>query len=102
MLPMLNPEQVERVEPECSREGEDLPSHLLDAVRRGSAAASDAPIVDRDHPTVLRKRVHQGRIPVVQIPAQVLQQDQRATSALSNIAICILDAVAERRRFGAE
>ena len=63
-------------------------------VRGGAGGAADSGVVERHDPPGGGQRVDQRRIPVVEIPAEVLQQDQRRRAlAAAGVAVGVLDAV---------
>jgi hypothetical protein len=66
--------------------------HRLDGVRRRARCARDADVVERNDTAIRGKRVDEGWIPVVEVPAEVLQRDERDI-ALANVAVCVLDPV---------
>ena len=65
---------------------------MVSAVAAGGAA--DSGVVERHDPPRLRQRVDQRRVPVVEIAAEVLEQDQRhRTLAAAGVAAGIVDTV---------
>jgi hypothetical protein len=88
------PQQVNLAEVHCGEERDGVAGHLLDGARRCAAGAADSGVVDGDDPPGQGQRVDQRGIPVVEVPAEVLEQDQRhATLATAGVAVRIVDAV---------
>jgi hypothetical protein len=71
--------------------------HRFDGVRGPAACAPDADVVERDHASIGGERVDEGGIPVVEIPAEVLQQDERDV-AFAKVPVVARTRVAPRRR----
>jgi hypothetical protein len=71
------PEDIGPAEPHGGEERDGVVRHLLDGVRRGSGRTADPGVVERNHPPARCQRVDQRGIPVVQVSAKVLEQDQR-------------------------
>jgi hypothetical protein len=69
--------------------------HLLDGVRGGAGGAAHPGTVERDDPPRRGQRVDQRRIPVVQVPAEVLEQDQRhaVLAAAAGVTVGVVNAV---------
>jgi len=67
--------------------------HRFDRVRRGAARGGDADVVEGDHASIRGERIDERRIPVVEIAAEVLQQDERHP-AYTEVAIGVVDRVA--------
>ena len=75
-------------------ERDGIARHLLDGVGGGAGGAADSGVVERHNPPGRRERVDQRRVPVVEIPAEVLEQDQRhRTLAAAGVAAGVVDAV---------
>jgi hypothetical protein len=75
-------------------ECDGVASHRLDGVRGGTGGAAHPGVVERHDPPARRQRVDQRRVPIVQVPAEVLKQDQRhPTLARACITVGIVDAV---------
>jgi hypothetical protein len=76
-------------------ERDGVAGHLLDGVRGGAGGVADPAVVERDDPPVAGQRVDQRGIPVVQISAEVLEQDQRqhALAPAAGVTVGVLDAV---------
>jgi hypothetical protein len=51
--------------------------HCFDRIRGPAGRSADADVVERDDASLRGERVDKGRIPVVEVPAEVLQQDER-------------------------
>ena len=64
-------------------------------VRGGADGAADSGVVERDDPPRGGQRVDQRRVPVVQVLADVLEQDQRrpVLVAAAGVAVGVVDAV---------
>jgi hypothetical protein len=69
-------EQIDLVEAKGADEPHRVVGHPFDRVRRG-AARSTHPAVPEGDPTSCGESVDDARIPVVQVPGQVDQEDQR-------------------------
>jgi hypothetical protein len=66
---------------------------------RGSAGRSAySGVVERDDPPVRRQAVDQGRVPIVEIPSEVLKQDQRYRAA-AGVAVGVVNAVGGTDQF---
>src|SRR5262249_40003600 len=64
-------------------------------VRRRAGRRGDADVVERHHAPLCRERVHERWVPVVEVAAEVLQEDE-GHSALAGVAVGVLDAVTAR------
>jgi hypothetical protein len=77
--------------------------HRLDGVRRRAGRGADADVVERNDPPLRSQRVHERWIPVVEVPAEVLEHDERYITT-AKVAVRILDPVlgsdSLRRRVG--
>jgi len=84
---------------ECDR----VVSHRIDGVRRHAGRAANAAVVEGDNAPPDGQGVDQSRIPVIEIPAEVLQQNERHLAG-TEIVVRVLDAVFGRdspdRRIG--
>ena len=56
---------------------------------------ADADVVERDHASIRGERVDERGVPVVEVAAEVLQQDERHIT-LAEVAVGVLDRVAGR------
>jgi hypothetical protein len=87
-------EQVGVVKLHGGEERDRVAGHLLDGVRGGSGGTADSGVVEGHDPPGRRQRVDQRRIPVVQVPAEVLEQDQRHRALpAAGVTVGIVDAV---------
>ena len=86
------PEQVNLAEIHGLDEGDGVVCHLLHGARGGTGGAPDSGIVEGDDAAAGGQRVDQGRIPVVEIPAEVHEQDQRHAAA-TGVAVGVVDSV---------
>jgi hypothetical protein len=66
--------------------------HCFDRSRRRAVRRADADVVEGDHAALGGECVDQRGIPVVEVAAKVLQQDERHI-ALTCIAVGVLDRV---------
>jgi hypothetical protein len=88
------PEQICLAELEGADKGDRIPGHLIDRVRRRAGQVTDAGVVEGDGPVGLGERVDQCGIPVVQVVAEVLEQDERDGSVVSTgVPVRVADAV---------
>ncbi len=69
--------------------------HRLDGVRRPAGRGADADVVERDHASIRGEGVDQSGVPVVEVPAEVLQQDERDIT-VTDVAVRILDPILGR------
>jgi hypothetical protein len=86
------PEQVDAVEAERGDERDHLACRLGDRAARLAGRGPDAGVVDEDHLAVLSQCVGQRRIPVIEVPAEVLQHDKWQLGRSSETAVGELDA----------
>jgi len=86
------PEQVDPAELPGGDEGDRVVRHLLDRGRRHPGRAADPGVVERHDAPVGSQVVDQRRIPAVEVPAEVLEQDERQL-ALAGLAVRVVDAV---------
>ena len=66
--------------------------HLLHRIRCAPCRGSDPDVVERHDATRRSQFVDQRRVPIVEVPAEVLEQEEW-DSALTHLAIGVLDAV---------
>ena len=93
-LPMEKPSRSAWLSSMRGEERDGVARHLLDGVRGGAGGAADSGVVERHDPPGRRQRVDQRRVPVVEIPAEVLEQDQRhRTLAAAGVAVGVVHAV---------
>ena len=90
--PIEKPEQVDSVESERVDEREHLPRHRGDRAARLTGRGADARVVDQDDLAVGGERVDQGGVPVVEVAAEVLQQDERQPGRPPETAVGEVDA----------
>ena len=64
-------------------------------VRRPAGRGADADVVERDHASIRGERVDESGIPVVEVAAEVLQQDERHIT-FAEVAVGVLDPVVGR------
>ena len=67
----------------------------FDRARRPAGRGADADVVERDHASIGGERVDERRVPVVEVAAEVLQQDQRHLT-VTEVAVRVLDRVVGR------
>jgi hypothetical protein len=85
-------EQVDLVEAQRGHEVDRVTAHLGEGARCRTRRAPDADVVEGDDPVASGERVDQGRVPVVEVPAEVLQQHER-NGALADVTVGVLNAV---------
>ena len=85
-------EEIHPLEAHRLDEGDRTVSHRLDGVGCRAARSGDADVVEGNDPSIRSQRVDQRGIPVVEVPAKVLQQDERHV-ALTNVAVGVVDPV---------
>ena len=85
-------EQVDLLELHRLDEGDRVVGHRLDRVRRRACRGADAGVVERDHAPFRGERVDQGRVPVVEVAAEVLQQDE-GHLPVTEVAVGVFDPV---------
>jgi hypothetical protein len=71
--------------------------HPRDRVRGRAGRAADANVVERDDAAPGGEIVDQRRIPVVEIAAEVLQQDERNVAG-SELAVGVIDPLSAATR----
>ena len=85
-------EQVDASEAHRLEEVDGTVSHGLDGVRRRAGRGGDADVVERNDASIRGERVDERGIPVVEVPAEVLQQNERDV-AVAEVAVRVLDPV---------
>jgi hypothetical protein len=80
-------EQVDVVQAERVDERTGVPCHALDGVGGGAAAGADAGVVEKDHLASGCQGVGDRRVEVVQVPHEVLDQDDRPRGTVSDPTI---------------
>ena len=85
-------EQVDPLEVQCVEEGDRVVRHRLDGARRPAGRGADADVVEGNHASIRGERVDQRRVPVVEVAAEVLQQDERHIT-FTEVAVRVLDPV---------
>jgi hypothetical protein len=88
-------EQIHPLEVHRLEERDGVVSHRLDRVRSHARRAANAAVVERDDAPHRCEIVDQSRIPVVEIPAEVLKQNERRLT-LTEVAAGVLDSVLGR------
>ena len=88
-------EQIHPLELECLEEGDGIVAHRLDRVGRPAGGRADAGVVEGDHTAISRERIDERGVPIVEIAAEVLQENKRCL-ARSQIAVGVLDRVVGR------
>jgi hypothetical protein len=86
------PEEIQALEAHRVEEGDCVVSHRLDRVRRRACRGTHADVVERHHASLRGEIVDQRGIPVVEIPAEVLQQDERHITG-AEVAVRVLDRI---------
>ena len=76
-------------------EGDGAVGHGFDRVRGGAGGRADADVVEGDHASIRSERVDESGVPVVEVAAEVLQQDERHV-ALTEVEVGVLDRVVGR------
>jgi hypothetical protein len=75
-------------------ERDGVARHLLDGVRGSAGGAADSGVVERHDPPRQGQRADQRGIPVVQVPAEMLEKDQRRPAlTAAGVAVGIVNAV---------
>jgi hypothetical protein len=92
-------EQVDPLNVDGVEEGDRVVGHGFDCVRRRTGRRPDADVVERDHASLRGEGVDQRGIPVVEVAAEVLEQDERHI-AVTEVAVRVLDRVAGRDSLG--
>jgi hypothetical protein len=85
-------EQIDLLKVQCFEERNRVVGHRLNRVRRPARRSGDADVVERDHPSIRRECVDERGIPVVEVAAEVLEQDELHI-ALTDVAVGIFDSV---------
>ena len=85
-------EDVDLVEPERLDEGVGVVGHRLDAVGHLAGGGADAAVVEGDDVAVLRDRVDDARVPVVQGRGEVDEEDDGDAALRSQLAVGVGDA----------
>ena len=88
-------EQIDPLKAHRLDEGDGVVGHRFDGARRPAGRGADADVVERDHASIRGERVDERGIPVVEVAAEVLQQDERHF-ALTEVAVRVLDRVVRR------
>jgi hypothetical protein len=83
------PEQVDFGEAQGVDEGENVAGQSLDAVRDGAGRAADSAVVGEDDFAPGRDVVDEGRVPVVEVAAEVLEEydGNRALAAETAVGV---------------
>ena len=69
--------------------------HRIDGVRRRAGRGGDADVVEGNDASIRGECVHEGWIPVVEVPAEMLQQNERDIT-IADVAVRILDPILGR------
>ena len=80
-------EDVDLVEPERSDEDVGVAGHRLDAVGHLAGGGTDASLVEGDDVAVLRDRVDDAGVPIVQGRGEVDEEDDRDAALRSQLAV---------------
>src|SRR4029077_3309516 len=93
-------EQVDLPEAQGVEEGQHRLSRLGDRVLRRAGRGADAGGVDEDDLALVRERVGECRVPVVEVAAEVLQEHEwhRARAAEPAVRVCPPGGLDELRR----
>ena len=86
-------EKVDALEVQGVDECDGVMSHRLDVVRRAAGRRGDTNVVEGDDATAGRQVVDEGRVPVVEVAPEVLQQHE-GDVAFADIAVGVVDLVA--------
>src|SRR6201987_1694533 len=86
------PEDIDAWNIQCGDESNGIAGHLLDCVGSVSGRGPDARIVERYDAPLSGQGVDQGRVPILQIAAEVLQQYQRDCAG-ADFTVGVGDAV---------
>ena len=93
-------EQVCLIELHRSQEGDGIAGHLLDSVRGAAGGTADPGVVERHDAPCQSQRVNQRWVPVVEVPAEVLEQYQRHRALpAATVAVHVIDAVGRTDQF---
>ena len=85
-------EEVDRAELEGLEERDGIARHLRDRARRRARRSAHPGVVERHDSPVARQRVDQRGIPVVEVPAEVLEEHERRRP-FADLAIRVVDPV---------
>jgi hypothetical protein len=66
--------------------------HGLDGARRPATRGGDAHVVEGDHAALRHEPVDESGVPVVEVAAEVLQQDERHITD-AEVAVRVLDRI---------
>jgi hypothetical protein len=88
-------EQVDPLKLHRLEEGDRVVRHCFDGPRRRAGRGSDADVVERDHSSIRSERVDERGVPVVEVAAEVLQEDQWHLT-FAEVAVRVLDRVVGR------
>ena len=86
-------EQVDLVEVHRGEEREGVAGHLLDGVGVVPVEPPTPALSNGDDPPVARQRVDQRGIPVVEVPAEMLEKDKRHATLAAGVTVRVVDAV---------
>jgi hypothetical protein len=88
-------EQIDTLKVHRLDEGDGVVGHGFDRARRPAGCGADADIVECDHASIGGERIDQRGVPVVEVAAEVLQQNDRHIT-LTEVAVGVLDRVPSR------
>lgn len=86
-------EQIRLAELHGGDERDGIADPRLDGIRGGAGGAADSGVVEGHDPPGRCQRVDQRGVLVVQVAAEVLEQDQRHRAVAAGVAVGVLDAV---------
>ena len=89
------PQKIHLAEVQGGDKGDRVVCHLLHSVRCLPGGAADSGVVEGDDTPGRRQRVDQRGVPVVEVSAEVLEEDQWHTvaSRRAGVAVRVIDAV---------
>jgi hypothetical protein len=85
-------EQIDSLQAERVDEGDRVAGHRLDGAWRPAGRGADANVVERNHASIRRECVGERGVPVVEVAAEVLQQDQRHL-AFAEVTVRVIDRI---------
>jgi hypothetical protein len=92
-------EEVNWAELERIEERDGIARHLRDRAGRRARRPAHPSVVERHDSPIVRQRVDQGGIPVVEIPAEVLEEHE-GRRLFADLAIHVVDPVRSAGHFG--
>jgi hypothetical protein len=79
--------KIDLVETQRADEPDGVLGHRLDGVWRFAGGGTDAAVVEGDHPVLCGDAVDHPRVPVVEVPCQVHEEDDRDTGLRAELAV---------------